>query len=347
MNGWTSEERAAILSRSFDARGLGEVRLLEVGDGPGRGQRLLQLTNADGIELEIAVDRGFDLARLRYRGTNIGWLGPTDYPAPIVPDAQSGLGSLGSFDGFLVTGGLDHHGLPTQGSAAHLRYANRTKIEYPLHGRVNATPARLLRVERVIQNDEPSLICEGVVRQTSLFGATLELRRTIKLPLLGGPICLEDRVTNLSHRVARHAMLYHFNIGYPLLDIGTELSGVLRPPDWSLCEGPTSTEQSAETFELVDPLEQEKADIGLFSPSRNGLALSISYCRSQLPQLGIWRAYQEGVFALGLEPHTYLRSADIPPESGAIDVLDAGETRCYDLRISLCQSERLCSVARG
>lgn len=335
MQAWRPDERTAALARSFDARALGEARLLTVGDGPGVGQRLVQLSNADGVELEIAVDRGFDLSRLRYRGVSIGWLGPTDYPAPITSDAEDGLGGLRAFDGFLVTGGLDHHGLPTKGDATHLRYSNRASIHYPLHGRISATPARLVSVERDIASDQPSLVCIGVVRQASLFGGVLELRRTITLPLLGGPIRLQDRVTNLSHRIARHAMLYHFNVGYPLLDVGSELSGLECPAGWLLCDGPTTSDQQAESFELAYPVREDNVEIALRNAGNPGIEFTLGYRRSQLPAFGLWRAYEAGIFALGLEPHTLLGRADLPLEEGGVDVLSAGESRTYDIQISL------------
>ncbi|UXN76060.1 aldose 1-epimerase family protein (plasmid) [Devosia sp. A8/3-2] len=48
--------------RTVDGRGVADIRMLQVEDGPGRGQRLLVVRNAAGIGFEIAVDRGFDIS---------------------------------------------------------------------------------------------------------------------------------------------------------------------------------------------------------------------------------------------------------------------------------------------
>lgn len=332
---WTDEEREAVLSRSFDAQGLGEARLVELVEGPGRGQRLLQVSNSDGIDMEIALDRGFDIARLRYRGRNIGWIGPTDYPAPINADGEDGLGALRSFGGFLVTCGLDHFGLPEKGSAAHLQYPNRPNVVYPLHGRISATPANSYTVVRSLETDTPSIICTGNVRQSGLFNETIELRRTIEIPLLSGQIRIEDRVTNMSRRPVRHGVLYHVNLGYPFLDDSLTVDGIELPDESPICRGPTPASQDAEMFGLAKPKGTGLVSVRVTNPELGGLSLALHYDTRQLPNFGVWRAYQEGIFALGLEPHTSLGPAGNQISLGRPDVLAPREARTYDLAIHI------------
>nr|WP_281411124.1 hypothetical protein [Rhizobium leguminosarum] len=50
----------------------------------------------------------------------------------------------------------------------------------------------------------------------------------------------------------------------------------------------------------------------------------MSYSQAALPKLAIWRAYQSGVFALGVEPRTDLR-----PTTGAL--LQPSQARSYVL----------------
>lgn len=67
--------------RTADLRSVADIRLTSLEDGPGRGQRLLIARNAHGVAFEVAVDKGFDIAGLSFRGTNIGWHSPCRWPS--------------------------------------------------------------------------------------------------------------------------------------------------------------------------------------------------------------------------------------------------------------------------
>lgn len=47
-----------LQEKTPDFRGVADIRLVTMEDGPGRGQRLLIARNASGVSFEIAVDRG-------------------------------------------------------------------------------------------------------------------------------------------------------------------------------------------------------------------------------------------------------------------------------------------------
>nr|WP_309547124.1 DUF4432 family protein [Rhizobium rhizogenes] len=71
-----------LLRRTPDLRAVADVRLMTSEDGPGRGQRILVARDAAGIAFEIAVDRGFDISSLSFKGLNIGWHSPTQMAFP-------------------------------------------------------------------------------------------------------------------------------------------------------------------------------------------------------------------------------------------------------------------------
>jgi len=331
----TSVEQADLMAKSSGGRGLAALRLVTLEDGATRGQRVLELRTANGLEAEIAVDRGFDISALRYRGVNIGWVGPTDHPAAIDPESDGGLGLLRSFQGFLVTCGLDHHGLPVSGPADHFQYPNRTTAHYPLHGRVSGMSAILER--RTIDFDavEPEIVCAGIVRQSVLFGEVLELRRIVRMPIFGSSIRIEDSVTNRGSTPARHGILYHLNLGYPLLDATSIIGGVDPSVAATFNDNPPRHHPSAvETFQLTEPMDAQTAVLTLSNP-RLGLELAITYDPAALPGLGLWRAEQSGIFALGIEPHTCLENAIAPYTLGNRDFLLPGEQKSYAIEVRL------------
>lgn len=327
-----------IRRRTVDWRGVADIRLVAMEDGPGRGQRLLMARNAAGVQFEVAVDRGFDIAALSFRGINLGWFGPNRQPNPVATTEDGGRGILRAFDGFLVTCGLDHFGVSAAGPGEHFIYPNRPTAHYPFHGRIALQGAELAGHGLDMEADEPVLWCEGIVRQTALFGEVLSLRRRIELPVFGQTIRLRDKIVNDGYRPARHGVLYHFNLGYPLLDEGSRLFGDCGKDDMAgFAAVPPAP---ADDFvELVDAIamkpKQGVALVGLSNPAL-GLSLGIRQKVEQLPELMTWRCYQSGIMALGIEPHTKLSASRLGYEGGRNpDFIEAGEARRYELDVVL------------
>ncbi len=329
------------LRRKTDLRGIGEVRLVALEDGPARGQRLLFCRNAAGLECEIAVDRGFDISALRWRGINLGWNGPVGSAPAREFDSEEGLGRLRSFDGFLVTCGLDHYGIPAVGSAQNFIYPERTRAHWPLHGRISGIGATLrgygIDTERAI----PCWGCGAEVQQATLFAEVLTLRRRIEIPLFEPRLDLNDRVTNVGFRPTRHGILYHCNVGYPLLDEESELIGDFESQlraDF-VSSPPVAADDVSERVDS-HPVEGDAnglARAGVRNPRlEGGLALEIAYSAATLPALGLWRAWQSGIYALGIEPHSSLPAHDQEPHGAHF--LQAGETRDYRLLLSVARS---------
>lgn len=326
--------------RTCDLRGLGEIRLVVVENGPGRGQRLLICRNAVGIEFEVAVDRAFDISALRYRAVNLGWNSPVGLPAPGFPaDLESGLGLLRSLDGFLATCGLDHYGEPTEGPADHFIYPARRTVHYPLHGRISHEPATILGYG-LTESSPATIWCEAEVRQAAVFGEVLVLRRRIELELFRTRISLSDVVVNRGFRPARHAMLYHFNLGFPFLDENVELIGGFGPlMETFRASPPVPGDDRQERDDLIDPQSDSRGlvTVGMRNPTLlNGVSLHLSFPKAQLPQVNLWRCWQSGLYVMGVEPCTALNRTALSYEGKQTPhFLDPGAAKHYDLTLDV------------
>lgn len=323
-NGFMSEQD--LLRRTPDLRSVADIRLVTLEDGSGRGQRLLIGRNAEGVCFEVAVDRGFDISSLSFKGTNIGWQSSVQMAFPTRdPDSEDGWGFFRNFDGFMVTCGLDHYSRPYEADVSHYNYPHIAKRKMPHHGRISTEKARLVGYE--VDHASREIVCKGVVRQASVFGETLELRRRITLPIFGLSLRIEDTVTNRSFRPSDHAFMYHLNFGYPFLDEELRIDGL---PNEFLedfhSHPPRPDDGFGEKVDVIDSrVKPHKAGVSLVNPKRE-LSVSLSYSQDTLPKLAVWRAYQSGVFALGIEPRTDLRPVDNTK-------LQAGETKLYSLAI--------------
>lgn len=329
---------AELRQRTVDGRGVADIRLLQMEDGPGTGQRLLVVRNANGIGFEIALDRGFDISSATWRGINIGWNSANGLPwPPNSLDAEDGVGFYRNFDGFIVTCGLDHIGGAKRSDAGHFIHKHRKQVFHPLHGRISSQRATLSGYGIDWSASAPVIWAEGVVRQSSVFAENLLLRRRIQIDVFGNAIRLNDVVENQGFRPTPHAILYHVNFGYPFLDESTQLAGDLSRDLVSAFNG----EDKRPRADFVDYFQEAHVVCDLPEASvelRNsallgGVRARLSFSREALPSFGIWRAYQSGVYALALEP-TRRFEPEGKSENGSL-TLGAGDTAEYWMTIDI------------
>jgi len=327
-----------LRKRTVDLRGVADMRLVQIEDGPGRGQRLFVIRNAIGVGLEIAVDRGFDICSATWRGINIGWNSANNLPwPPNSVDAEEGVGFYRNIDGFIVTCGLDHFGAAGRGDAAHFKHKHRKEVFHPLHGRISSQRAAISSYGIDWDQEGPVIWAEGIVRQSSVFGENLVLRRRIELEVFGGTTRINDVVENRGFRPTPHAILYHINFGYPFLDETTEMFGNLDAKFISAfnAEAKAPVDDYVDYFQEVSIVRPDStAAIEVRNSAlAGGIQASVTFSRNQLPDFGVWRAFQSGVYALALEP---LKRAKGNERQGAeTGFLAAGETASYWLEVKL------------
>lgn len=322
---------ADLRRRSVHLRGLAEVRLVKLTDAPGAGSRLLEVRTPEGISADIALDRGGDLFRIGWHGTELGWRSAVDGATPWpVLDSEDGLGFLRGFDGFLVTCGLDHHGVATTTPATDFHYPLRRKNHHPLHGRIMASKAEL--VEKSI-DWQAGVIRIGLVgRQASVFGEVLELERTWTFSLTAPQFRLQDRVVNRGFRPTRHGILYHINFGHPFLPEATRVQVEHWPPASALAADQITPDDAH--IEKVDAAPSPPD--GRIDVVNGGLniTMSLAFDPLCLPVTALWRAFQSGVYALAVEPQTIFTT------SRSEAILAAGQEKLYRLDFTLSHHEQ-------
>lgn len=308
------------LRRVGSPRQLASCEAYTVSDGSDAGTRRIRVA-ADGIDIELLPDRGLDIGSARVDGVPVAWLSPTGFPPRSTTDGAEFTRTFGG--GLLTTCGLQNFGPESEdGGAVH-----------PMHGRMTAQRARVVRAEVVSDPDENqsagAAAVEAVILETDAFGTNLELRRSIELPLGERCIRIRDRIVNRGAAAAECMVLYHANFGWPLVDEGTELrTGAERviPRDAAAEAGfdtwqrfPALAEDYPEqVFSHVLPRDSA-ADVIVEHPS--GFSARIRYDTSQLPGLFEWRVSRPGCVVLGVEP------ASAPTILGRADARERGLLR--------------------
>ncbi len=306
-----------------DLRQLASVRRLTLEDGAEAGVRALAFDTGGGLAFWALEGRGLDLATLSWRGMSCAWQGPGGFVRPGLHPAESeaGQGFLRSFSGLLVTCGLGHTRQPANG--------------YPLHGRLPFTPARLIAAGEDWAVAEPYLYAETELLDAVPGGENWHLRRRLEAPIGGGLIRLTDTVTNRSNEARPQPILYHINLGYPLLRPGTVLSldgaDLARPPD-------TPDPTARPVVNCQRSAGGDWSVVRVSAPTGEGwpaTQLEIAFATDTLPWLQLLEDYRPGMNLVAIEPANTDRG---PGGVGIVtqDVtLEPGCSRSYRLTITL------------
>ncbi|MGH3302895.1 MAG: aldose 1-epimerase family protein [Streptosporangiaceae bacterium] len=362
---WSREDLLARVGRLEQIAG---VQLLEATDGAERGVRVLRFATGAGLDFEVLVDRGFDIGRAWTAGRPIAWWSPVGLISPWLHD-PSGIEWFRGFPGGLVsTCGLDHTLLGGADDTSFFNYPHRRTQDYGLHGRYTGLPARLAGYGCTWHGDECQIWAQGEVVQAAVFGEQLTLSRRIEADLGGASLRIRDTVTNIGVTQCPHMMLYHCNVGFPVVDAGAELVypaapgrcvSEARSEDYRRLEAPAA-EFVEECYEH-DMQADEDGYVAAAVVNRSaGLGVYQRYRRAELPHHITWRQLGRGTYVVAMEPSTNRDAGRFDArERGELQLLEPGETRRYDLELGVLSgaaaidkfaagtAQRILSTARG
>lgn len=296
--------------------------------GKGDGIRLFEINNGRGLMMTISADRCGDISRLYYKGNNLGFFAPCGYVAPQFYD-NKGFGFLKSFTaGFLTTCGLTAVGEPCTDDGQEL----------PLHGTISHVPAE--RVNHWI--DDEGIHVELTIREASLFGHKLVLERAYTIPTDRDEIILKDTVKNIGNQKTPYMILYHMNMGYPLL---SENAVVTINSD-HVSGIDEEAEKHIDTALVMEKPQRDFAEQCFSHHVVDGVAkiynpdiktsLTIHYNTDELPCFTEWKMMGEYDYALGLEPGNCTpEGRAVMRERGKLDFIDPGKEKSQTIVIKL------------
>lgn len=348
--------RAELGALTGGPRALAGVRLVEYADGAERGLRSLQFRTGGGLEFDVLVDRACDIGEARLHGVPFAWSSVTGSTPPGLyrAEEEAGLGFLRGFSGLLTTCGLDHILGPADVDGRGFRYPRRHRLNQPLHGRISNQPARLVGYGERWDGDEGVLYAEGEIVQAAVFAEQLTLRRRITAPIGGTSLVIEDEVTNTGFADTPHMMLYHVDLGFPLLDEGAVLVAPVEAVLWASHErepglntqGVGWSSVPRPTWPFVEQVWEHRlrldeaghANVMLVNArlmEGEGLGVRVAARASALPATFVWQSFAKGIYALGIEPAT--NHADGRPGAeahGELVRLAAGDTCRHRLELA-------------
>lgn len=315
------------IGHDLQISGVEELRLV---GGKGDGMRLYEVTNGKGLELTITPDRACDISRLRYKGINMSYLSPCGYVSPAYYDDKD-MGWLKSFTaGFLTTCGLQAVGSPSvdEGEA------------FPLHGSIGNLPSE----HSYWEEEKDAFVIHGVIKDESIFGRKLRLIRKLIISKEDNSFEIVDCIENTGDRTEPVEILYHMNMGYPLLDEDSEItipSVKVEPRDdhaaedienWMHMQKPTAGYQERCYYHTF---ADQNGTASIYQPKHH-VGLEISYNAEELDGFVEWKMMGVRDYVLGLEcGNCYPDGRSVMREKGMLKFLAPGEKKEYRVKISL------------
>lgn len=303
--------------------GVEEMRLT---GGKGDGMRFLQIRNAKGLFFTVSLDRCADISRVSLKGDNFGYFAPCGYVSPKYYD-NKGNGFLKSFTaGFITTCGLTAVGNP----------CNDDGEELPLHGTISNTPCE--NVMHWIESGEIHI--KAIIRDAALFAHKLILEREYVCPIEENVIYMTDKIKNIGSEESPVELLYHCNIGYPLL---SENAKVIIPSEEVIPRNEHAKTGLDKCIVMETPQKgyvemcyyhkmSGTPTVSIYNDEINK-GLNIFYDTKELKYFTEWKMMGEYDYVLGLEPGNCLPDGrDVMREKGILEFIKPGEEKVYHLK---------------
>lgn len=307
--------------------GIEEHRLI---GGKGDGMRLIEVNNGKGLGLTITPDRAGDISRLWFKGINMSYLSPCGYVAPAYYES-TGSNWLKSFTaGYLTTCGLSAVGSPCVDE----------EEELPLHGTIANQPAEYTYWDET----EEELRIHVLVKDEVIFGRKLRLNREIKVSKTENVFYICDTIENTGDKTEPLEILYHMNMGYPLLDedsIVTIHAAEVRARDahaeadianWMRMEKPQAGYQERCYYHRF---ADENGKASIFQP-KLGIGLEIRFDAKELDGFVEWKMMGVRDYVLGLEcGNCYPDGRNVMRKTGMLKFLKPGAKKSYQIKVKM------------
>lgn len=304
--------------------------------GKADGVRAVEVKNSTGINMMVLPDRGMDIYEMAYKGVNLSYHTKSGIVAPQYYDGHKN-GWLKSFSGgFLTTCGLQNTGYPFEEDG----------VEYGLHGKMSNTPADSVNIW-IEEKSYPEVHIKGIMNDSQLFGANLRCEREFIIPYNENEILFKDRITNIGYRKEPVMILYHFNLGYPLL---SEKSIIMIPTkrvmprtaydigymnEYEKVYSPQDNWQEVVFYHDMAQDEAGRTYAGIWNEELN-MGVKISFSKKQLEYFVQWRMFGKGEYVIGLEPANGTIDGRLDAEKNkSLKHLESGQSLEYELCIKV------------
>jgi hypothetical protein len=311
-------------------------------EGRAKGVEAVDFKTGSGFDFTVLPGRGMDIAWASYKGTPVSYISKTGVVSPYSYESDKFLWLRNFFAGLLTTCGLSNAGGPCTVSDRLFG-----TMDHGLHGRISNTTAENVCVSEGWQGDNYVMSVSGRMRESILHGENLLLTREIKAVMGENKFILHDTVENQGVFDQPLTILYHMNIGYPILDEGTRLiiNATSTTPNDDLARENLSNhkEMTSPTLGAFEHLYFHTLASAADGTTYVGVANDKLECGAyiklnvnQFPYFTQWKQLSSQDYALGLEPGNCMPLGRAELEKrGLLDIVPSGDSREFEIEFGI------------
>ncbi|MDR3644664.1 MAG: aldose 1-epimerase family protein [Clostridia bacterium] len=328
--------RQDLLRRTGNIRQLAGVRSSEILLGKSGGIKIFDVTS-NQLRFTSMESRNLDLIDLSYKGMPINFLSKAGPVCNAIADPV-GINFLRS-----VTGGMIYTcGFSNVGA----QYEDENGVDY-FHGRQRFLPAENISIIEKWEGDDYIVGVGGEMRDNGLFRENLVLRRRITTKLGTKTVNVEDEIENESFQEAPFMIMYHVNVGFPILQQGTK---VFIPSKKVIPMGDFSKKELENWGTVIDPVDgmpetvfvheiQADADGYSYAGEYNeklGLGVCVRTRAENLPYMVEWRSMGSSDYVLGIQPaNCHASGRKYEMENGEVQHIKPFEKKQAGLQLTI------------
>ena len=337
-------DKVNLLKKVGDITQLGGIKYYELIDGVSRGVRAIDIHTLCGIDMTILADRGMDISQLSFKNIPISWKSATKETSPMYYESWEDEIARTFYGGLFITCGLTQ-----MGSAC-----NDNGEELGLHGRISNISAEKISIEEFWDENDYVYEVSGKVRESRIFGDKLEMSRSISTWMNKPKIIIEDIIENIGFKTSPLMILYHVNIGYPLLDKDSELilpkNSIVIPRDEDAKKGladyrnfsdPIDDFKQQVFFHDIYPDKEDKVNVLFLNNTlgSEGLGLLLKCNKKNLPYLIQCKQMGGGEYFCEIGPaNSFVRGRKIEKENNNVRFINPGEKVINKIEFELLDS---------
>lgn len=338
---FAGRDRSFLMRRMGSMSQLAGLRRCILADGKATGVEAVDVKTGSGLEFTVLPGRGMDIAWANYKGVPLSYMSKTGVTAPGYYESEGDRWLRSFFGGLLTTCGLSNVGPACEGPSG----------KHGLHGRIANTGAENVCVSEGWEGGSYVMSVSGRLREAAVFGENLTLTRNITAVLGERRFTLTDVVENHACEPYPLMLLYHFNIGYPILDGKSKLicNSRVMPRDED------AAQHVDEYARMHKPRKGQSEEVFFHDLRADGdgmvkaalvnhdleLGVYLKFDKRELNYFTEWKMLSEGEYVLGMEPgNCNPVSLARQIAEGEAEMLSPGEKRSFHIEFGVLDGER-------
>lgn len=311
-------------------------------EGKAKGIEAIDVRAGSGLSFTVLPGRGMDIAWAEFNGIPFGYISKTGVVSPDYYESREFEWLQTFFAGLLTTCGLSN-----VGPACEEDHPVVGKRHFGLHGRISNTAAEHVSMSEEWHGDDFIMTVSGRMRESVLHCENLVLKRTLTTSLGAKRMMIHDVVSNEGLDDQPLMIMYHFNIGYPVIDEKSRfvtnskdiIPGLPRSAEkvqeYSQMKPPTKGEPEQLFFHDFKTDDKGMTCCGIINPDLN-FGVYIQYPKSQLPKFSQWKMMGEAEYVVAMEPGNCNPTGRVEAgKNGSLEYIRAGESKRFDLELGV------------